>query len=113
MKSSARTLARACMKFPSDFIHLSWFRERQVALGAEQNAREPSLVRRGLREALTETLPGALRFEDRNSAACGIENRTPFLTRSIAEFAFSLPDEFLVGPDGTSKPLLRRAMTGL
>src|SRR5262249_7800405 len=47
------------------------------------------------------------------AAACGIENRMPFMTSDLAEFAFSLPDDYLVGSDGTIKTVLRRAMDGL
>jgi len=64
--------------------------------------------------SLTETqLPHLLRYEDRNSMAFSIESRVPFLTAELAEFLYSLPDEHLVAPDGTSKAIFRKAMRGL
>ena len=113
MGAPARTLARRLLRRPADLIQTSWFRERRVSFGGSQKIRGPSLVRSAMSDLLTGMLPGALRFEDRNAAASGIENRTPFLTPAIAEFAFSLPEELLVAPDGAPKALLRSAMRGL
>jgi asparagine synthase (glutamine-hydrolysing) len=42
-----------------------------------------------------------------------IESRVPFLTHGLAEFVLRLPEDYLVGPDGTSKRLLRSAMRGI
>jgi asparagine synthase (glutamine-hydrolysing) len=42
-----------------------------------------------------------------------VENRVPFLNVRLAEFVYSLPEEFLISDDGTTKMLLRRAMKGL
>jgi asparagine synthase (glutamine-hydrolysing) len=74
--------------------------------------------RQRLRDALaltfsTTSLPALLRYEDRNSMAHSIESRVPFLTPALVEFAFRLPENFHVGPDGTSKWLFRHAMRGL
>ena len=55
-------------------------------------------------------LPALLRYEDRNSMGASIDNRLPFLSPRIIEFVFSLPEEFLVAPDGTTKWILRNAM---
>ena len=59
------------------------------------------------------SLPMLLRYADRNAMAVSLENRVPFLTTPLAEFALSLPDDFLIGPDGTTKTLLRAAMRGV
>ena len=45
--------------------------------------------------------------------AFSLENRVPFLTTALADFAFSLPDDLLIGPDGTTKRLFRAAMRGV
>jgi asparagine synthase (glutamine-hydrolysing) len=45
--------------------------------------------------------------------AVSLENRTPYLTADLACFALSLPDSLLIGDDGTTKTLLRRALRGL
>jgi asparagine synthase (glutamine-hydrolysing) len=42
-----------------------------------------------------------------------MENRVPFLTRPLVEFVFSLPESYLVAPDGSKKAVFRRAMRGL
>ena len=59
------------------------------------------------------SLPMLLRYADRSAMAVSLENRVPFLTMPLAEFALSLPDDFLIGPDGTTKTLLRAAMRGV
>jgi asparagine synthase (glutamine-hydrolysing) len=54
-----------------------------------------------------------LRYADRNAMAVSLENRVPFLTTALADFAFSLPDDLLIGPAGTTKRVLRAAMRGI
>ena len=54
-----------------------------------------------------------LRYEDRNSMAFSIENRTPFLTPALVNFVFFLPEEYIIAADGTSKAVFRHAMRGL
>ncbi|MBS1714373.1 MAG: asparagine synthase (glutamine-hydrolyzing) [Armatimonadetes bacterium] len=71
-----------------------------------------------LKTALTRGLEGPglthlLRYEDRNSMAFGVESRVPFVSRPVIEFALSLPEEFLIGPQGETKTLLRQAMRGI
>jgi asparagine synthase (glutamine-hydrolysing) len=58
-------------------------------------------------------LPSLLRYEDRNSMIHSIESRLPFLTRSLVEFVFALPEHFLIADDGTNKSILRAALRGL
>ena len=70
------------------------------------------LQRELLREAIYTSLPGLLRFADRDSMAHSRELRLPFLDRRIAEFALSLPAEFLYR-DGITKRVLRDAVRGL
>jgi asparagine synthase (glutamine-hydrolysing) len=74
--------------------------------------------RTSLSEALSTTfsatnLPSLLRYEDRNSMIHSIESRVPFLTRSLVEFIFTLPEHFLISDDGTNKSILRAALRGL
>ena len=74
----------------------------------------PTELAAQLYDATTVTsLPMLLRYADRNAMAFSLENRVPFLTTALADFAFSLPDELLIGPDGTTKRLLRIAMRGV
>jgi asparagine synthase (glutamine-hydrolysing) len=73
---------------------------------------EGDLLRRQLlRQAFRTVLPDLLRFADRDSMAHSVEVRLPFLDRSVAEFAWSLPPR-LLHHDGISKVLLRRAFRG-
>lgn len=58
------------------------------------------------------SLPGLLKYEDRDSMAFSIEARVPFLDYRLVEFIFSLPnDQLLRG--GTTKFILRQAMRGV
>ncbi len=45
--------------------------------------------------------------------AHSVESRLPFLNPSIAKFALSLPEEFIISPIGTSKAVFREAMRGI
>ncbi|HLX34647.1 MAG TPA: asparagine synthase (glutamine-hydrolyzing) [Candidatus Limnocylindrales bacterium] len=58
------------------------------------------------------SLPGLLRFEDRNSMAFGIEARVPFLDHRLVELGLALPDRLRVEGD-VQKVILRRAFTDL
>lgn len=93
-----------------------WFAQRGVLLTPAKytygSSRE--VLREQLLRATTwSSLPMLLRYEDRNSMAHSIESRVPFLTHSLASFVLSLPEQFLLSPDGTSKAVFRRAMRGL
>jgi asparagine synthase (glutamine-hydrolysing) len=77
-----------------------------------QSADAP-MLRRALYETLTfSSLPGLLRYGDRNSMAHSREARLPFLDHRLVEFAYALPPELLVR-NGTSKVVLREAMRGI
>jgi asparagine synthase (glutamine-hydrolysing) len=45
--------------------------------------------------------------------ASSIESRLPFLTPDFAEFLLRLPEEYILGNDGTSKNVFRAAMRGI
>ena len=45
--------------------------------------------------------------------AFSIERRVPFLSPKLAQFMLSLPEEYLVGADGTPKTVFRKAMRGI
>jgi asparagine synthase (glutamine-hydrolysing) len=70
------------------------------------------LTRELVRQATYTSLPALLRYADRNSMAYSRELRLPFLDRRVAEFAFSLPANFLYR-DGISKRVLRDAVRDL
>jgi asparagine synthase (glutamine-hydrolysing) len=96
------------------WLNAAWFRDRGVALAPTSNARQRDMMREELRQTVAATsLPMLLRHEDRNSMASSIESRLPFLTPDLAEFLFRLPEEYILGPDGTSKNVFRQAMRGI
>ena len=67
-----------------------------------------------LRESLTgHGLASLLRHGDRNSMRWSVESRVPFLTIEMAEFLLSLPEPYLLGPDGQTKRIFRAAMRGI
>ncbi len=72
-----------------------------------------SLLRnRMLNELFHEATPTALHEDDRNSMACSIENRSPYLDSRLFQFAYSIPPEHLIR-DGYGKYVLRRAVEGV
>jgi asparagine synthase (glutamine-hydrolysing) len=78
----------------------------------------PNISRSRLKDRLLDALqasvlPALLRYEDRNAMAFSIENRVPFLTTALADFALSLPDDYLIDRTGRSKAVLRAAMRGI
>jgi asparagine synthase (glutamine-hydrolysing) len=96
------------------WLNQRWFQDRGVV--AREHARGKG--RDALREDLLlsvmrVSLPQLLRYEDRNSMCHSIESRVPFCVPSLAEFAFSLPDDLLVSPTGDTKVVLKAAMRGL
>ncbi len=69
------------------------------------------LRRELLRQSFHTSLPELLRYADRDSMAHSREARLPFLDRRIANFAFSLPPQFL-HRGGVRKAILRDAVRG-
>jgi asparagine synthase (glutamine-hydrolysing) len=63
-------------------------------------------------DAFFALLPKLLRHGDRNAMAHSVENRVPFLHQPLAEFALSMPPEYMVSSHGESKSLLRKSLEG-
>jgi asparagine synthase (glutamine-hydrolysing) len=96
------------------WLNGDWFRRQGVAFFPANLPIERDMLRSALRQAVgTTSLPMLLRYEDRNSMAASIESRVPFLTPELADFVLRLPEEYLLGKDGTSKNVFRQAMRGL
>ena len=67
-----------------------------------------------LRNLLSQKrLSQLMRVADRNSMRWSVESRVPFLTKKLAEFIFSLPENYLISDRGETKRLLRSAMRGI
>lgn len=67
------------------------------------------LRNRMLNEISEETLPVLLAEADANAMGASVENRSPFLDRQLFEFAFGLPDHYLIR-NGFGKAILRDAV---
>jgi len=57
------------------------------------------------------SLPALLRYEDRNSMACSVEARLPFLDHRLVSFIFSLPSNQKIR-GGRTKHIMRKALKG-
>ena len=86
--------------------------EDAVSIEPPPVAGRSPMQRNLLREAFHISLPGLLRFADRNSMAHSRELRLPYLDRRIAELALSLPPDYLFR-SGTTKRVLRDAVRGI
>ena len=64
-----------------------------------------ALTRRGL--------PGLLRHGDRNSMRFSVESRVPFLTHEFVDLLLSMPESYLISPQGETKHVFRVAMRGI
>jgi len=116
LPTGVRSVLRRVRDRDPAWISASWCRRHGVA----QQVHHGSLARgsqrlRGVlwRDAQRGKLPALLRYADRNAMAHSVESRLPFLTPQLAEFLLALPEEFLIGPDATSKRVFREAMRGL
>ena len=54
-----------------------------------------------------------LRHGDRNSMCFSLESRVPFLTLDMVSLLLSLPEEYLISPQGQTKYIFRKAMRGI
>ena len=73
----------------------------------------PDRLNRRLYELFTvSSLPALLRYEDRNSMACSVEARLPFLDHRLVTFIFSLPARQKIR-DGWTKHIMRTALKGI
>ena len=96
------------------WMNLTWFHEHGVVPHRNRRSYEsPHVLREKLRRELMEHLPSLLRYEDRNSMAFSIESRVPFLIPELVDFVLSLPEHYIIAPDGASKAVFRRAMRGI
>jgi len=98
----------------SDWLDEGWFAQRGIRTEPGWAPRS----RRVLREMLDHNLrhsqvQALLRYQDRDAMAFSVENRVPFLTPRLVQLLFSLPEEYLLAPDGTRKVVFRQAMRGL
>lgn len=79
---------------------------------AAAGGRSGSIRQMSLAQLAATNLPMLLRWEDRNSMACSIEARTPFLDYRVVEACLGMPAEYKIG-GGVSKRVLRASMRGV
>jgi len=80
----------------------------------DMSGAEGARVKTELRASLTTRgLQALLRHADRNSMHFSVENRVPFLDKSLVDYTLSLPENWLVGDDGTTKSIFRDAVRSL
>jgi asparagine synthase (glutamine-hydrolysing) len=95
-------------------INIAWFRNRGIQPSVLNYSHNSDVLRESLYRELTSTsLPHLLRYEDRNSMAFSIESRVPFLTPQLVNFLFSLPEQYIISPEGVPKSVFRAAMRGI
>ncbi|MFM2062307.1 MAG: hypothetical protein RLZZ507_1977 [Cyanobacteriota bacterium] len=111
LKAPARLLVGK--EFTPPWLNIAWFAERDVKFYSPIQHHQSDILRQQLHQSLENSLLPLLRYEDRNSMAYSIESRVPFLTPALANFIFSLPEEFIIARDGTSKAIFRQAMRGI
>jgi asparagine synthase (glutamine-hydrolysing) len=91
-----------------------WFGGGRDGLAPVHYTRSRHVVRDQLTADLTRnSVPFLLRNEDHNSMIWSVESRVPFLIPDVAEFCVSLPEQYLIDPDGSSKAVFRRAMADI
>ena len=96
------------------WLNAQWFRSREVMPKSFGYTGGKEVLKECLFDNLIESsLPHLLRYEDRNSMAYSIESRVPFITPDLVDFMFSLPEEYAVSQEGTTKALFREAMRGI
>ncbi len=105
---SARLIYRK--KLIPPWINAGWFLDKSVEFKEPIRSSQKNTLRHELYRSLGIGLQSLLRYEDRNSMAYSIESRVPFLTTGMAEFVLSLPENYLISNDGTSKCIFRAAM---
>lgn len=87
------------------------FREPRARV--EFAARGRRVIEQLARSLQVRGLPSLLRHGDRNSMRFSLESRVPFLTPGMAELLLSMPEEYLISPEGETKHVFRAAMRGI
>lgn len=96
----------------SDLVFMANGRNRKSQTG-NQTYRGRRLAQSLLHALGPKGLSSLLRFADRNSMNFSVESRVPFLNRKLVEFTLSLPEQYLLSPEGETKHILRRSLQGI
>ena len=108
-----------CVRAPdgSDLHQESFLGKVFSSFQRENSGRRQSFEKKHLRKAMAKDLfeaklPKLLWFQDRASMSSGVETRVPFLDHELAEFAWDLPEEFLIR-NGSSKFILKSMLKNI
>lgn len=101
-----------------DWLNRQALEENHVVCRFPRHTAEPTLHGRRLMAELAQNLTNRgltalLRHGDRNSMRFSIESRVPFLTLDMANLLLSMPEDYLVSPQGETKRVFRAAMRGI
>lgn len=104
--------------FEPNWINIRYLKEQGVvtlenraALMSENKGRR--VIERLTASLYNRGLSSLLRHGDRNSMRFSIESRVPFLTIELADFLYSLPEEYLISLSGETKSIFRQAMNNI
>ena len=78
----------------------------------EKNFCSDPLRQRMLNELFYETVPVILNQDDNNNMINSVENRSPFLSKKLSEFLYTVPTKYLI-KNGYNKYILRESMKGI
>jgi asparagine synthase (glutamine-hydrolysing) len=92
LPSRVSALAQVLRRPPRSGLNIEWFRLRGVDLLSNGNSNGYRRLHELLQQNVLQTIPSLLRFEDRNAMSFSVENRVPFLTTKLVDFALSLPE---------------------
>lgn len=101
-----------------DWINGQALQQRKVLMRFPHHPAEPTEPGRRMMAELgqsvsTRGLLALLRHGDRNSMRFSIESRVPFLTVEMVDLLLSMPEEYLISPEGETKHVFRAAMRGI
>ena len=91
------------------YIDRGFFKKRFITL-KKSNRTIKSLHDALEDDTIKTSIPTLVRYADKNAMTFSIENRVPFLCNSVAQFAHTLPNEFLISNTGWQKFILRKAV---
>ena len=112
--SAQSVLANAFEKdCKSSWIHEKWIQRYNLQCNVAGSKDMAGLKEALVHSLMVDSLPRLLRYQDRNSMAHSVESRVPFLHPRLTEYVMNLPQDYLIGPDGTRKSIIREAMRGI
>lgn len=97
-----------------DWVSSNWFNKQGVEATPSWFSTSKNIMMEQLQYTFEEaSLPHLLRVADRNSMAFSVESRLPFLTPTMANFIFSLPEKYIVNQRAYTKSVFRDSMKPL